>query len=68
MGRDMKQYTAFFYKDDGLVALTDPVWLQGAFETMTGLLYRVVIQTNSMKTVSMICRQFWAAGNQSEAT
>ena len=31
----------FFYVDDGLVASTDPEWLQGAFDTLTGLFDRV---------------------------
>ena len=39
---------------DGLVASNDPEWLQGVFDTLTGLFYRVGIQTNVRKTVGML--------------
>ena len=29
LGREVQHNAAFFYADDGMVALTDPVWLQG---------------------------------------
>ena len=40
-GREVLHRTNFYYKDDGLVTSTDPVWLQGAFENLTGLFNRV---------------------------
>ena len=54
----------FFYADDGLLASTDPECLQGAFETLTGLLDRVGLRKNVGKAVGMVCRHFRAAGIQ----
>ena len=34
-GREVIYRDAFSYKNDVLVALTDPVWLQGSFDTLT---------------------------------
>ena len=50
----MWHYIAFFYVDGGLVALTDPVWLQGSFDTLTGVFDRLGLQKNVGKTVRMI--------------
>ena len=50
----MLHFTAFLYVDDGLVVLTDPVWLQGAFDTMTRLFDGVGIRKNVGKTFSML--------------
>ena len=36
-GMEVLHFTAFLYPDDGLVASTDLVWLQGAFDSNTGL-------------------------------
>ena len=63
----MIHHVAFFYADDGLVASTDPVWIQGLFNNLTGLFYRVGIQKNSRKTVGIVCRPYLAVGNQLEA-
>ena len=49
------------------VALSDPRWLQGAFNTLVGLFDRVGLRTNFGKTVGMVCRPFQAADNQSGA-
>ena len=49
-----------------MVALSDPCWLQWAFNTLVGLFDRVGLQTNVGKTFSMTCRPCPAAGNQSE--
>ena len=49
----------FFYADDGVVAPTDPGWLQSAFDFLTGLFDRVGLQTNVRKTVGMVCRPCW---------
>ena len=44
----------FFYADYDLVALTDPDWLQGVFNTLTGLFDRVELRKNVGKIVEMI--------------
>ena len=58
---------AFLYADDCLIAFTDPVWLQGAFDTMTGLLERYGFWTNIVKKFSMLCYPCCAVGTQEEA-
>ena len=47
---------SFFYANNGMVASTDSVWLQSAFDTLTGLFDRVGLRTNVCKTVGMECR------------
>ena len=64
--REVQYHVAFFYMDDGLVAPTDPEWLQGAFETLTRMFYRVELKTNVRKTVGMICRPYQAVGTKLE--
>ena len=59
--------TALFYADDGMVASENPVWLQGAFETLTGLFGRVVLWTNVGKAVRIMFCPCRAAGTQLEA-
>ena len=44
-----------FYADDGMVASSDPAWLQGTFNALVGLFGRVGLQKNVGKTVSMVC-------------
>ena len=66
-GREVQHCASFFYADDILVALTDLVWLQGVFDTLTGLLDRVGLQTNSGNMVGMLCFPCCAMGLQSEA-
>ena len=46
----------FFYADDGVVASTDPGWLQLAFDLLTGIFDWVGLWTNVCKTVGMMCR------------
>ena len=41
--------------------------LQWAFNALVGLFERMGLRKNVVKTVSMVCRQCQAAGNQSEA-
>ena len=53
---------AFLYADDNLVASTDPVWLQGAFDTMTGVFGRAEFCTNVKKMFSMIFHPCCAVG------
>ena len=54
---------ALFYADNGMVALSEPAWLQGAFNALLGLFDRVVLQTNVRKTVGMVFHPCQAAGN-----
>ena len=60
----MLHFTAFLYADDSLVALMDPIWLQGAFDTMIGGFDRVGHETNIEKTFSMLCHPCYAVGAQ----
>ena len=50
-----------------MVALSDPRWLQGTFNTLVDLFDRVGLRTNVRKTASMVCHSCQAMGNQSEA-
>ena len=63
LGQEGRHQVALFYANDGMVASSDPVWLQGAFNALKGLFERVVLQTNVGKTVSMVCHPCQAAGN-----
>ena len=40
-GREVRHCAGFFYAEYGLVALTDLVWMQGVFDTLTRLFDRV---------------------------
>ena len=51
-----------------MVALLDPRWLQGEFNTLVGLFDRVGLRNNVRKTVGMVCRPCQVADNQPEAT
>ena len=66
-GKGGRHQAALFYADDGMVALSDPRWIQWAFNALVSLFERVGLRTNVGKTVSMVCRPCQAAGNQSEA-
>ena len=67
-GVEELQCAAFLYADDGLVASTDPVWLQGYFDTMTGLSDRDGFWTNFGKTFSMIFHPCCAVTTQQEVS
>ena len=66
-GQEGRHQNALFYADNGMVASSDPRWLQGEFSTLVGIYDRVGLRTNFRKTVSMVCPPCQAAGNQSEA-
>ena len=53
--------SGIFYADDGVVASTDPGWIQSAFDLLTGLFDQAGLRTNVRKTVGMVCRTFRAA-------
>ena len=46
---------AVLYVDDGIVVSSDPAWIQGAFNVLVAIFYRVGLLTNVGKTVSMVC-------------
>ena len=42
-GQEGRHQAALFYADDGMVASSDPRWLQGVFNTLVSLFNRVVL-------------------------
>ena len=54
LGREVLYRTALFYMGYSLVASTDPGWLQGKFENLTGLFERAELRTNTSNTVEML--------------
>ena len=48
--KDIRKFLAFFYANNGLVLLQDPITLQQAFGSLTGLFNRVGLWTNARKT------------------
>ena len=67
IGQEGRHQNSLFYAYDGMVAPSDPIWLQGLFSTLVGLFDRVVLKTNFRKTVGMVFRLCQVAGTQSEA-
>ena len=66
-GREGRHQTTLLYVDDGMVASSDPAWLQGAFNALVGLFDRVGLRKNVGKTVSMVCHPCQAtAGNTTQ--
>ena len=65
-GKEGRHQASLFYVDDGMVASSDPRWLQGAFNTLVGLFGRVGLQTNFGKTVGMVYHPCQAVGDISE--
>ena len=66
-GKESRHQASLFYADNGMVASSDPCWLQGTFNTLVGLFDRLGLRTNAGKTAEMVCHHFQATGNQSEA-
>ena len=67
-GREGRHQSAVFYANDGMVVLSDPAWLQGAFSALVAIFDRLGLRTNAGKTVSMACHPCPAgAGNRTEA-
>ena len=66
-GKEGRHQASLFYVDNGMVASSDPRWLQGSFSTLTGMFDRVGLRTNFGRTVSMIYHSCQAAGTQSES-
>ena len=67
-GREVEHHAAFFCADDGLIASTDPVWLQVVSDTLTGLFYKVGLRKKVGKAFGVIYRSFCAAGTQLDAS
>ena len=44
-----------FYANYGMVASSDPAWIQGAFNALVVLFDRLGLQKNFGKTVGMVC-------------
>ena len=65
-GRGNRHQAALFYADDGMLASSNPQWLQWVFTQLVGLFDRVGLNTNCGKTVSMTCRPCSTTGNRSE--
>ena len=65
-GQKGRHQAAPFYADDVMVTLSDPRWLQGAFNTLVGLFDRVGLHNNVGNTVDMVCHLFQAVGHKSE--
>ena len=51
-----------FYADSGMVAYTNPRWLQTVFDMLIGIFYRVGLKINLRKTEGVVCHPFRAAG------
>ena len=54
-GREGRHQAALFCANNGMVASSDPDWIQGAFNALVGLFDRVGLQKNFGKTYSMVC-------------
>ena len=66
-GWEGQHHSALFYTDDGIVASSDPGWLQGSLRTLVGLFHQVCLQKNYGKMFRMVLRPCQAVGTQSEA-
>ena len=65
-GQEGRHQNALFYVNGGMVAWSDPRWLQGAFSTLVGLLDRVGLNTNVGKIFGIFCHPCQVAGTLSE--
>ena len=66
-GKEGRHQASLFYADDGMVASSDPRWLQGDLNTLVGLFDRVGLWTNAGMTVNMVYSPCQAVGNILEA-
>ena len=62
--REVIHRVTLFYVDEFLVASTELVYLQGEFDTLTGLFDRSGIWKNIGNMVGMLCRPCHVVGNQ----
>ena len=63
-GSEDLQQAALFFADDGMVASSEPRWIQWEFDTLVSLFEWVRLWTNVGKTFSMVCRPCQASGTQ----
>ena len=66
-GEEGRHQADLFYAEYGMVASSDPRWLQWSFDTLVSIFERVGLRTNVRKTVRMVCRPCQAAGTQLES-
>ena len=66
-GSEARHQSSLFYADDGMVASSNPRWLQWVFDALVSLFKQVGLRTNIGKTVNMVYRICQAAGTQSVA-
>ena len=65
-GQQGQHKSYLLYADDGMVASSEPGWLQGNLSTLVRLFNRVGLRKNFKKTVRMVCRPCWEVVTQSE--
>ena len=53
-GQEGRHQNTLFFADDGMVASSDPRWLQGEFSSLVNLFDRVGLRTNVDKTFGMV--------------
>ena len=66
-GSEVRHQSSLFYADDGMVASSNPRWLQWVFDALVSLFKQVGLRTNIRKTVNMVYQLCQAAGTQSVA-
>ena len=57
-GRSVQWFATFFYSNESLLTSTRPYRLQADLDVLTGLFYRVVLQTNTNKKFGMVCQPY----------
>ena len=62
----LKVKDEILYAECGMVASTDPGWIQTVFDTLTGIFERVGLKINVQKNVGMVCHPFRASGVRAE--
>ena len=65
-GREGRHQAALFYTDDGMLASSDPQWIQWEFTQLVGLFDRVGLNMSTGKMVSTTCRPCNTTGNRLE--
>ena len=53
-GKEVRHQATLYYADDGMVASSNPCWLQWAFNALVSVFEQVGLQTKVGKTVSMV--------------
>ena len=58
----LKVQAELLYADNRMVASNNPVWLQNAFDMLTGLFYWVGLKMNVPKQLGMVCHLCQSVG------